>query len=58
MSLLCSKHTRTLTLENLVSAKPDRFSLNRMTPSADGANTVTFKAESKDEGSGVAILYV
>jgi hypothetical protein len=29
-----------------------------MTPSADGANTVTFKAESKDEGSGVAILYV
>ena len=27
-----------------------------MTPSADGANTITFKAETKDEGSGVATL--
>ena len=27
-----------------------------MTPSADGANTITFKADTKDEGSGVATL--
>ena len=32
--------------------KPDRFSLNRIRPSGDGTNTVTFRAENKEEGSG------
>ena len=38
------------------SDKPDRFSLNRIKNSADGVNTVTFKAEAKDEASGFCPL--
>ena len=36
------------------SDKPDRFSLNRIRNAADGANVVTFKAENKGEGGGLA----
>lgn len=32
--------------------KPDRFSLNRIRPSGDGNNAVTFRAENKEEGAG------
>ena len=37
--------------------KPDRFSLNRIRPAGDGSNTVTFKAENKDEGAGEQCLF-